>query len=198
MPTIAARKESRRQVVDEDEDEDNGDVAAHEEGHEEGATGGTLNSEDSEEELAADPLAAKPKQKPKPKQSSKTTIPAKRKTSTRQQSPMSLSDRASPRSSPPPIALPPGPSQSSETPGIPQNLLIRLLHEQFKDKKTQIDKNAIQVLQKYMEVFVREAIARTALAKQERAEKGEMLVDDAKWLDLEDLESVAPGLVLDF
>lgn len=95
----------------------------------------------------------------------------------------------------------PLPSQSDPVPSIPQPLLLRLLHESFTDKNTKIDKHALQVLQKYMEIFVREAIARAKHAKIEaRGEEGGE--DESElggtWLDLEDLERVAPGLLCDF
>lgn len=92
----------------------------------------------------------------------------------------------------------PLPSQSDPTPSIPQPLLLRLLHEAFADKNTKIDKHAIQVLQKYMEIFVREAIARAKHAKLEAAGEGDESELGGTWLDLEDLEKVAPGLLCDF
>lgn len=105
-------------------------------------------------------------------------------------SPPSPDHRSAP--APPPL------SQSAKIPMIPQPLLLRLLHESFADKSTRIDKHAIQVLQKYMEVFVRETIARAALAKREAAERGEVDEMDKAWLELEDLEKVAPGMLLEF
>lgn len=92
----------------------------------------------------------------------------------------------------------PLPSQSDPTPSIPQPLLLRLLHEAFTDKNTKIDKHAIQVLQKYMEIFVREAIARAKHAKLEAAGADDESELGGTWLDLEDLEKVAPGLLCDF
>lgn len=92
----------------------------------------------------------------------------------------------------------PLPSQSDPTPSIPQALLLRLLHESFADKNTKIDKHAIQVLQKYMEIFVREAIARAKHAKLEAAGEADESELGGTWLDLEDLEKVAPGLLCDF
>lgn len=83
-------------------------------------------------------------------------------------------------------------------PSIPQPLLVRLLHEHFQDKTTKIDKHAVQVVQKYMEIFVREAIARTALAKAEKTERGETPAEDRGWLELADLQGVAAGMLLDF
>lgn len=202
----ASQKESRTQIIDEEEDDEESEKTRVESARADAAAGenDSNGSGDSEEELAADPLAAKPKTRPTARSIPSPKPPPaannKRKKPTRTKSPVPISDDNSPpRSSPPAeVEQPPSPSQSSETPGVPQNLLVRLLHENFRDKKTQIDKNAIQVLDKYIEVFVREAIARTSLSKQERAASGEILADDARWLELEDLERVAPGLVLDF
>ena len=174
--------------------------------------------DESEEELAADPLAAQPKA-PLRRQAEATRPPAKkpssasttaRRQTTRPRSSMSISDdddnsnnnnnkdttHRAPLSSPPPP--PPQPTPSSEIPRIPQPLLLRLLHEAFRDKQTRIDTHALQVLEKYLEVFVREAVARTALRKREAAARGEVPASEARWLELEDLEKVAPGLVMDF
>ena len=83
---------------------------------------------------------------------------------------------------------------------MPQPLLVRLLHEHFTDKSTKIDKHAIQGVQKYFEVFVREAIARTAAEKRAAFERGGEGVSatDVNWLELSDLEKVAAGMMLDF
>ncbi|KAI7240804.1 hypothetical protein KC330_g1032 [Hortaea werneckii] len=202
----ASQKESRTQIRDEEEEEEENEKNGVKSARADAAAGenDSNDSGDSEEELAADPLAAKPKTKPTARSIPPPKPPpaaSERKRPTRPKSPVPISDdNSSPRSSPPPAGgeQPPVPSQSSETPGMPQNFLVRLLHENLRDKKTQIDKNAIQVLDKYIEIFVREAIARTSLSKQERAASGEILADDARWLELEDLERVAPGLVLDF
>lgn len=90
------------------------------------------------------------------------------------------------------------PTQSDDTPSIPQPLLLRLLHEGFADKNTKIDKHAIQVFQKYIEVFAREAIAEAQLEKRQAAERGEVSEMEGGWLEVEDLEKVAGGLMLDF
>ena len=58
---------------------------------------------------------------------------------------------------------------------------------------------AIQVLQKYFEVFVRETIARALAQKKEEGEAdGGIDAIEASWLELEDLEKVAAGMMLDF
>jgi len=152
---------------------------------------------DSDEELAANPLASKSRAK-----ATKPARPtAKSKAPQRDEDAMSKSSDEAHHSSPPrPAATdkPPAPTQLSDPTQIPQPLLIRLLHEHFVDKDTKIDKHAIQVVQKYMEVFVREAIARTAMQKREATESGDADAADAGWLELEDLEKVAPGMMLDF
>lgn len=65
-----------------------------------------------------------------------------------------------------------------------------------------ISKDANTLTARYLDIFVREAVARAALAQKERKESGETIVDDDMgediWLDTRDLEEVAPGLVLDF
>ena len=84
----------------------------------------------------------------------------------------------------------------------------RLIHHHFKDKdKTRITTDAKEVLGKYVEVFVREAIARCAFERQDQGlddgdgggggggRRGEK---DDGWLEVEDLEKMAPQLVLDF
>jgi hypothetical protein len=69
---------------------------------------------------------------------------------------------------------------------IPPGLLTRLLHEFFAKEGTRIHKDANEAVAKYMDVFVREAIARSC------AERG-----GDGFLEVEDLEKVAPQLLLD-
>ncbi|KAJ3575788.1 hypothetical protein NPX13_g3912 [Xylaria arbuscula] len=68
---------------------------------------------------------------------------------------------------------------------IPPELLTRILHEFFEKDGTRISKDANKAVAKYMDIFVREAIARTAVEKG----KG--------FLEVEDLEKVAPQLLMD-
>ncbi|KAF2740815.1 hypothetical protein EJ04DRAFT_424334 [Polyplosphaeria fusca] len=77
---------------------------------------------------------------------------------------------------------------------IPANLLIRLLYEGFEDQNTQIQKGAMELVGHYMNIFVREAIAR---ARFERRGAGKGGISDG-FLQVEDLEKLAPQLVLDF
>ncbi|KAJ8120939.1 hypothetical protein ONZ43_g2487 [Nemania bipapillata] len=49
---------------------------------------------------------------------------------------------------------------------IPPELLTRILHEIFEKDGTRISKDANKAVAKYMDIFVREAIARTAVEKE--------------------------------
>lgn len=55
----------------------------------------------------------------------------------------------------------------SSDPTIPPKLLTRLLHEHFQNDKTKVAKDANSVVAKYVDVFVREAIARAAYERAE-------------------------------
>ena len=61
-------------------------------------------------------------------------------------------------------------------PTIPPALLSRLLHHHLRDNKVRIGKEANSVIGKYMETFVREAIARAAF---ERSEAGKVGIEQA-------------------
>jgi hypothetical protein len=78
---------------------------------------------------------------------------------------------------------------------IPAPLLARLLYENFEDSNTQIQKGAMNLVGKYMEIFVREAFAR-AKNERELSVKAGGISDG--FLQVEDLEKLAPQLVLDF
>ncbi|KAI9862651.1 MAG: hypothetical protein M1824_001201 [Vezdaea acicularis] len=80
-------------------------------------------------------------------------------------------------------------SQADPGPQIPQKLLTRLLHESFLDANTRVSKDASAAVGKYMETFVREAIARAVIEKKEGGDG---------FLEVEDLEKIAPQLLLDF
>ncbi|KAH0362443.1 hypothetical protein KCU65_g8055, partial [Aureobasidium melanogenum] len=91
--------------------------------------------------------------------------------------------------------------KKDDIPLLPSALITRLLHESFDDKGTKIGKDANALTARYLDLFVREAVARaTEVAKErkEMREAGGQKVDDGVWLDVQDLEEVAPGLVLDF
>ncbi|KAL5365509.1 CENP-S associating centromere protein X-domain-containing protein [Aspergillus floccosus] len=80
-------------------------------------------------------------------------------------------------------------------PTIPPKLLTRLLHHHFQNEKTKIAKDANEVVAKYVDVFVREALARAAYERSEGG--GGSSVADG-FLEVEDLEKMAPQLALDF
>ena len=63
-------------------------------------------------------------------------------------------------------------STQGPSPTIPPALLTKLLHHHFQDESMRIGKEANGVVGKYMETFVREAIARAAFERSE-AEGGE-------------------------
>ncbi|KAL4956006.1 CENP-S associating centromere protein X-domain-containing protein [Aspergillus filifer] len=80
----------------------------------------------------------------------------------------------------------------SSDPLIPPKLLTKLVHHHFKNEKTKIAKDANGVVAKYIDVFVREAVARAAF---ERAEGG---AGGDGFLEVEDLEKMGPQLAMDF
>ncbi|KAI1330567.1 CENP-S associating centromere protein X-domain-containing protein [Xylariaceae sp. FL0255] len=75
--------------------------------------------------------------------------------------------------------------EEEEQKTIPPELLTRILHEFFEKDGTRISKDANKAVAKYVDIFVRESIARTAREK----EKG--------FLEVEDLEKIAPQLLMD-
>lgn len=56
---------------------------------------------------------------------------------------------------------------TTSEPAIPGKLLARLLHHNFQNEKTKIAKDANEVVAKYVDVFVREALARAAYERGE-------------------------------
>ena len=88
-------------------------------------------------------------------------------------------------------------SSSADEASIPQDLIHRLLHHHFQEKDTTvINTVAKEAVCKYVEVFVREALARSAFMRQE-ADSADGDRGDG-FLEVEDLEKCAPLLVLDF
>jgi len=79
---------------------------------------------------------------------------------------------------------------------IPPRLLQRLLEEFREDKKTRISQAALNAVGEYLRIFVKEAILRAA---EERRE-GDSLQRGlgSLFLEVEDLEKIAPQLLLDF
>lgn len=56
---------------------------------------------------------------------------------------------------------------TSSEPTIPPKLLTRLLHHHFRNEKVKIAKDANEVVAKYVDIFVREALARAAYERAE-------------------------------
>lgn len=106
-----------------------------------------------------------------------------------------LSDESSIHSDNHDDKIPPSPSQPADPPpSIPPKLLTKLLHHHFENGQTRIGKDASKLVGKYMETFIREALARAAY---ERAKaEGEGATKD--FLEAEDLEKLAPQLLMDF
>lgn len=65
----------------------------------------------------------------------------------------------------------PSPKDPDPPPTIPPKLLTKLVHHHFEKEKTRIGKDASALVGKYMETFVREAIAR-AECERSNAEAG--------------------------
>jgi CENP-S associating Centromere protein X len=86
-----------------------------------------------------------------------------------------------------------------DAPIVPRALLTRILFEGFDDKGMKISKDAMGVVELYTRIFVKEAIARSKQESRDQSQKmdnGNGISDD--WLNVEDLEKIAPQLMLDF
>lgn len=81
-------------------------------------------------------------------------------------------------------------------PPIPQKLLTRLLYEGFEHKDMKIGREAMNVYGKYIETFVREALARAIYERNDADKEGGGVSDG--FVQVEDLERITPQLVLDF
>jgi len=81
---------------------------------------------------------------------------------------------------------------------IPPELLTVLLHSFFKKEGTRIGKEANKAVGMYMETFVREALARAAWIREEGNNGEGGARDGGGFLEVEDLEKLAPQLLLDF
>lgn len=86
------------------------------------------------------------------------------------------------------------PEQPQPTSAIPANLLTRLLNTNFASESTRISKAADKAVGRYMDIFVREAVARAAV----ESAKGKNRAGGGGFMEVEDLEKLAPQLVLDF
>lgn len=192
----AGAKRKGTVIEDDDEDEDEIEDASNKRNK----TSDKDESDISDDDLADDPLTAKPRKPPPPK------APAKRKPgrppARKEPSPVAISDDddnlLEDPMSPNGTLGSPVPSQSGDVPSIPRALLLRLMHEHFKSKETKIDKHALAVIEKYFEIYIREAIARSLLAKKEEVEAGAASQSEERWLEKSDLEKIVAGVVMDF
>ncbi|KAI2480034.1 cenp-s complex centromere protein x protein [Pyrenophora tritici-repentis] len=91
-------------------------------------------------------------------------------------------------------APPPANSPLAE-PVVPRPLLARLLLENFDDPNMQIQTGAMKLVGKYIDIFVTEAFLRS---KDERESAAKETGSVDSFLQVEDLEKLAPQLVLDF
>lgn len=77
---------------------------------------------------------------------------------------------------------------------IPVRLLHRIMQEHWQDKdKTRLSTDAREIVGKYIEIFVREAIMRSTYERNDREGGG-----NDGWLEVDDLERIAPQLCMDF
>ncbi|KAF4550550.1 Inner kinetochore subunit MHF2-like protein [Elsinoe fawcettii] len=101
---------------------------------------------------------------------------------------------------------PPETTDEDPIPGVPPALLTRIMHEFYADKDTKISRDANAMMRRYVDVFIREAVARAAESqKEKRREEADTSktgntrgLEDDVWLDVEDLERITPSMLLDF
>ncbi|KAL2075517.1 hypothetical protein VTL71DRAFT_460 [Oculimacula yallundae] len=103
-----------------------------------------------------------------------------------------------------------GGANHSKPPGrqatIPPDLVNVLLHGFFNQDNTRMTKDANAAVGMYIETFIREALNRAAWAKRHGWEEGSVDAGngalqgggDGEYLEVEDLERLAPQLLLDF
>lgn len=75
--------------------------------------------------------------------------------------------------------------EEDERAKIPPELITRILHDFFEQEGTRITKDANAAVASYVDIFVREAIARAASEKR------------SGFLEVDDLEKIAPQLLMD-
>ncbi|KAH6872289.1 CENP-S associating centromere protein X-domain-containing protein [Alternaria rosae] len=92
---------------------------------------------------------------------------------------------------PPPAAA----NAALAEPVISRALLARLLLENFEDPNIQIQTGAMRLVGKYIDIFVTEAFLRSQDEMKAAAKDGASIDG---FLQVEDLEKLAPQLVLDF
>jgi hypothetical protein len=100
-----------------------------------------------------------------------------------------IEDAPAPSKPPPPLS----------EPVVPRALLSRLLPENFEDPSIQIQTGAMKLVGKYIDIFVTEAFLRSKDERRSAARRGGGIegISDG-FLQVEDLERLAPQLVLDF
>ncbi|KAI4608906.1 hypothetical protein J4E83_008945 [Alternaria metachromatica] len=94
-----------------------------------------------------------------------------------------------------PTANPPPAAAALDEPAISRALLARLLLENFEDPNIQIQTGAMKLVGKYIDIFVTEAFLRSQDEMKAAAKDGGSIDG---FLQVEDLEKLAPQLVLDF
>ncbi|RMZ73099.1 cenp-s complex centromere x [Pyrenophora seminiperda CCB06] len=92
-------------------------------------------------------------------------------------------------------STPPPANPALVDPVVPRPLLARLLLENFDDPNIQIQTGAMKLVGKYIDIFVTEAFLRSKDERRAAAKDGR--VADG-FLQVDDLEKLAPQLVLDF
>ncbi|KAM9675033.1 centromere protein X-like [Dama dama] len=89
-----------------------------------------------------------------------------------------------------PCSLPDSRAGPEPAPALPSRELVsKLLHLHFKDKKTKVSGDALQLMAELLKIFVVEAAIRSV--RQAQAE-------ELDHVDVEQLEKVLPQLLLDF
>lgn len=63
------------------------------------------------------------------------------------------------------------------TPTIPSDLLSRLLHDFFEDERTRVSADANALVAKYMETFVKEALARATLERNQNSASSDKFLE---------------------
>lgn len=109
-------------------------------------------------------------------------LPRRSSAAARRQSAANEGHRAGATSHQPPPAL------------IPASLLTRICQENFQHPDTKLGKDARVLLSKYMDTFTREALARAKHEMDQTSSAGRT----RDFLEVEDLERLAPQLLLDF
>jgi hypothetical protein len=90
-------------------------------------------------------------------------------------------------------------SATSKENVLPLPLIHRVMQDHFqKGEKTKMTTDAREIVGKYIEVFTREAIMRSAYERTERDKQNGATGSSSGWLEVEDLERIAPQLCLDF